>query len=114
LEASITQPTHRPADRKLAICLHPWSWLGGRKDDPYVFRSLAIISELILAPSVLTELIEPLTSKGYHVLRYNSRGVGASTGHASFTGFSEVEDLEAVVQWALDRVPDIRSLVILV
>lgn len=19
---------------KLAICLHPWSWLGGRKDDP--------------------------------------------------------------------------------
>ena len=59
-------------------------------------------------------LIEPLTSKGYHVLRYNSRGVGTSTGRASFTGFSEVEDLEAVVQWALDRVPDIRSLVILV
>jgi len=21
---------------KLAICLHPWSWLGGQKDDPYV------------------------------------------------------------------------------
>jgi hypothetical protein len=19
---------------KLAICLHPWSWLGGRKNDP--------------------------------------------------------------------------------
>ena len=39
LEASIAQPfydesTDRPADRKLAICLHPWSWLGGRKDDP--------------------------------------------------------------------------------
>ena len=60
------------------------------------------------------ELIEPLTSEGYHVLRYNSRGVGASTGRASFTGFSEVEDLEAVVQWALDRIPDIQSLVILV
>lgn len=59
-------------------------------------------------------LIEPLTSKGYYVLRYNSRGVGASTGRASFTGLSEVEDLEAVVQWALDRVPEIRSLVILV
>ena len=63
---------------------------------------------------MLIELIEPLTSKGYHVLRYNSRGVGASTGRASFTGFSEVEDLEAVVQWALDRIPDIQSLVILV
>ena len=59
-------------------------------------------------------LIEPLTSKHYHVLRYNSRGVGASTGYASFTGFNEVEDLEAVVQWALNEVPDIRSLVILV
>jgi uncharacterized protein len=59
-------------------------------------------------------LIEPLTSKGYHVLRYNSRGVGASTGRSSFTGFSEVEDLEAVVQWALNSLPDIRSLVILV
>ena len=59
-------------------------------------------------------LIEPLTSKNYHVLRYNSRGVGASTGSASFTGFSEVQDLEDVVQWALDKVPDIRSLVILV
>ena len=59
-------------------------------------------------------LIEPLTSKNYHVLRYNSRGVGTSTGLASFTGFSEVEDLEAVVQWALDSIPSIRSLVILV
>lgn len=59
-------------------------------------------------------LVEPLTSKNYHVLRYNSRGVGASTGRASFTGFSEVEDLEAVVQWTLARVPDIHSLVILV
>ena len=59
-------------------------------------------------------LVEPLTSKMYHVLRYNSRGVGASSGQASFTGFSEVEDLAAVVQWALDRIPNIRSLVILV
>ena len=59
-------------------------------------------------------LMEPLTSKNYHVLRYNSRGVGASTGRASFTGFSEVEDLVMVVQWVLDRIPDIRSLVILV
>ena len=39
LEASIAEPsydglTDSPANRKLAICLHPWSWLGGRKDDP--------------------------------------------------------------------------------
>ena len=73
-----------------------------------------IISGLTIALSVLMELIEPLTSKGYHVLRYNSRGVGASTGRSSLTGFSEVEDLEAVVQWTLDTVPHIRSIVILV
>ena len=59
-------------------------------------------------------LVEPLTSRNYHVLRYNSRGVGASTGRASFTGFSEVEDLEAVVQWTLNKIPDVGSLVILV
>lgn len=23
--------------KKLAVCLHPWSWLGGRMNDPYVF-----------------------------------------------------------------------------
>lgn len=60
------------------------------------------------------KLIEPLTSKGYHVLRYNSRGVGTSSGRASLSGFSEVKDLEAIVQWAVDSVPDIRSIVILV
>lgn len=59
-------------------------------------------------------LIEPFISRNYYVLRYNSRGVGASTGRASFTGFSEVEDLKTTVEWALGTDPDIRSLVILV
>jgi hypothetical protein len=30
-----------PTDRgqgKLAVCLHPWSWLGGRMDDPCVLK----------------------------------------------------------------------------
>ncbi len=38
LEASLSVPTagvsHTGA--KLAVCLHPWSWLGGRMNDPYV------------------------------------------------------------------------------
>lgn len=33
--------SHPPLDgteteSKLAVCLHPWSWLGGRMDDPCV------------------------------------------------------------------------------
>lgn len=27
---------------KLAVCLHPWSWLGGRMDDPCVFRNILL------------------------------------------------------------------------
>ena len=36
LEANFWVPRIDPGDQgnKLAICLHPWSWLGGRKDDP--------------------------------------------------------------------------------
>ncbi|KAF8150634.1 Alpha/Beta hydrolase protein [Crassisporium funariophilum] len=97
LEASIIKPfTNGIQGSKLAICLHPWSWLGGQMDDP-----------------VLRSLIGPLLSKDYHVLRYNSRSVGQSTGHASFTGFTEAKDLEAVVKWALERITDVRSLVLL-
>lgn len=39
LEASLSVPPvtgPSPSSAKLAICLHPWSWLGGRMDDPCV------------------------------------------------------------------------------
>ncbi|RDX57159.1 alpha/beta-hydrolase [Lentinus brumalis] len=81
--------------KKLAICLHPWSWLGGRMDDP-----------------VLQLLTEPLLERGYGVLRYNSRGVGKSTGWASFTGIREAEDLKELVQWTRSEMPHLSSLVL--
>ncbi|KAJ7158880.1 Alpha/Beta hydrolase protein, partial [Mycena filopes] len=81
---------------KLAVCLHPWGWMGGRLNDP-----------------VLQMVMKPLHARGYHVVRYNSRGVGKSTGWPSFTGLSEVGDLQALVEWALERVGDVRSVVIL-
>ncbi|KAI1796933.1 alpha/beta-hydrolase [Ganoderma leucocontextum] len=81
--------------KKLAICLHPWSWLGGRMNDP-----------------VLQLLAEPLLENGYDVIRYNSRGVGKSTGWASFTGHREGEDLKELVQWARSTMPNITSLVL--
>ncbi|KAJ3915397.1 Alpha/Beta hydrolase protein [Lentinula edodes] len=69
---------------KIAVCLHPWSWLGGNMNDP-----------------VLDIITESLQIKDYHVFRYNSRGVGGSSGWPSLTGFTEGKDLEAVVDWSL-------------
>ena len=57
---------------------------------------------------------DALISKGYHVLRYNSRGVGLSSGWASFTGFSEAQDLKDIVQWALRYLGSVDKLVIFV
>lgn len=59
-------------------------------------------------------LEEPLHAQSYHVLRFNSRGVGKSSGWPSFTGFSEAKDLEALVRWAIETVKDVRSLAIIV
>ncbi|CDO74664.1 hypothetical protein BN946_scf184828.g4 [Trametes cinnabarina] len=95
LEYILLQPTQHSSDSaepayhttekrtKLAVCLHPWSWLGGRMNDP-----------------VLKILTEPLLERGYEVLRYNSRGVGKSKGWPSLTGSQEAEDLKELVQWA--------------
>ncbi|KAI0833608.1 alpha/beta-hydrolase [Trametes gibbosa] len=82
--------------KKLAVCLHPWSWMGGRMDDP-----------------VLQIVTEPLLERGYDVLRYNSRGVGKSKGWASLTGAQEVEDLKELVQWARLTSPSLTKLVLL-
>ncbi|TFK49921.1 alpha/beta-hydrolase [Heliocybe sulcata] len=81
--------------RKLAVCLHPWSWLGGSKDDP-----------------VLGSLQNVLLGAGYYVLRYNSRGVGKSSGWPSFTGSSEAQDLRDLVQWLVGKSPSIEHVLI--
>ncbi|KAJ6577170.1 Alpha/Beta hydrolase protein [Mycena capillaripes] len=96
LEVKLSPPPNTGDEHKLAVCLHPWSWLGGRLNDP-----------------VLHLLMEPLHARGYHVLRYNSRGVGKSTGWASFTGLSEAGDLAALIEWAMGAVQDVRSVVVL-
>ncbi|KAJ7227061.1 Alpha/Beta hydrolase protein, partial [Mycena pura] len=96
LEVKLLPPPTTSNEHKLAVCLHPWSWLGGRMNDP-----------------VLLSLTEPLHQRGYHVLRYNSRGVGRSTGWASLTGLSEASDLAALIEWALATVTDVSSVVVL-
>ncbi|KAF8632188.1 hypothetical protein AX15_001956 [Amanita polypyramis BW_CC] len=98
LEINLLRPSGQQnvGRNKLAVLLHPWSWLGGQMHDP-----------------VLALLVEPLREKGFHTLRFNSRGVGSSTGWASLTGTNEGRDLEALVQWALGQIADIESLVLL-
>ena len=51
---------------------------------------------------------------GYHVLLFNSRGVGKSSGWPSLTGLSEGKDLEELVQWGLGAVPNVKSVVLIV
>ena len=68
----------------------------------------------VASSRVLLSLQDSLQAKGYRVLRYNSRGVGRSTGWASFKGFSEAKDLEALVKWAMVKVVNVHSLVIVV
>ncbi|KAF8962741.1 hypothetical protein BDZ97DRAFT_1090597 [Flammula alnicola] len=75
-----------------------------------MFASL-VVARRTQGDPVLMSLLEPLLSHNYHVLSYNSRGVGRSTGRSSFTGFNEVEDLKALTKWAVDSVsPSYSSL----
>ena len=55
LEASLSVPPERLAgatEKRLAVCLHPWSWLGGKMDDPYVTHA-SNHSLLLTASSLL-------------------------------------------------------------
>jgi hypothetical protein len=42
LEVELTESPR--GQGKLAVCLHPWSWLGGRMDDPCVLRDIFILN----------------------------------------------------------------------
>ena len=64
---------------------------------------------------VLQALVHPLTHYlKFHVLRYNARGVGRSSGWKSFTGLQEGEDLRELVQYALKRLGDVRQVTFIV
>ena len=64
---------------------------------------------------VLQALIHPLTHYlKFHVLRYNARGVGLSSGWKSFTGLQEGEDLHELVRYALKRLNDVREVAFIV
>lgn len=64
--------------------------------------------------SVLHLLSQILKTQGFYTIRYNSRGVGGSSGWRSLTGLQEGLDLQEVVQWALSYIADIRHVLIVV
>ncbi|KAI0067279.1 alpha/beta-hydrolase [Artomyces pyxidatus] len=103
LETLFTAPTETLSSgssglsKKLAVCLHPWSRLGGNMHDP-----------------VLASIVRPLVQEGhFHVLRYNSRGVRRSSGWASFTGFQEAEDLKEFVNYAIEALGSVKEVAII-
>jgi len=49
----------------------------------------------------------------FHILCYNSRGVGNSGGSPSWTGLAEAEDLQAIVDHALQEIPAVVEIVLL-
>lgn len=79
------------------------------------FCIIGWLVESSIAYSVLKMVAGRLASKHkFDVLRYNSRGVGRSSGSASFTGFSEAEDLKEVVQHAMKNIQDVQHVLLLV
>ncbi|KAH7928261.1 alpha/beta-hydrolase [Leucogyrophana mollusca] len=96
LELATCTPNPAARSSKLAVCLHPWSWLGGNMHDP-----------------VIHLVVRLLQKKNYHVVYYNSRGVGKSTGMASLTGRPEADDLKALVNQTLEEMPHIDSVTII-
>ncbi|KZT51383.1 hypothetical protein CALCODRAFT_487963, partial [Calocera cornea HHB12733] len=63
---------------------------------------------------VLHLLTPVFLRRGYTVLRYNSRGVGSSSGRATLRGEGEVADLGEVVQWGVGQLPGEAERVVLV
>lgn len=63
---------------------------------------------------MLQFLCQILKAKGFYTIRYNSRGVGGSSGWRSLTGLQEGLDLQEVVQWALSHVTNVRHVLIVV
>ncbi|EJU04828.1 alpha/beta-hydrolase, partial [Dacryopinax primogenitus] len=87
LQGALFTPSDNSNARcKLAMMCHPWSWLGGSMND----HVLHLLTPVFLRHS-------------FTVLRFNSRGVGGSTGSATLRGEGEVADLQQVVRWGLEQ-----------
>ncbi|GIZ12386.1 alpha/beta hydrolase [Pseudomonas sp. NCCP-436] len=78
-----------PAARGVALVCHPNPVQGGT-----------------MLNKVVSTLQRTARDCGYHTLRFNYRGVGASAGSHDM-GNGEVDDAEAVADWLRERYPDL-------
>lgn len=91
LEAILKEPDSAP--RGVAVVCHPHPLHGGTMHTKAVYRSA-----------------QGLNEAGLVVLRFNFRGVGASTGSYD-DGVGEQDDLRAAVDWLVERHPELPLVV---
>lgn len=87
LEAELDAPADPP--RGALVFCHPHPKMGGTMNAPLL---LAVRDELV--------------ARGWAVLRFNFRGIGASEGEASI-GIDEVADAEGAIAFASERFPGV-------
>lgn len=80
-------------DNLVAVLVHPYSVMGG-------FQGL------------MKGIAMGLADRGLTALTFNMRGVGKSTGRASLTGFTEVDDVVSVCKWASHNLSAHRILLV--
>lgn len=87
LESVVQDPPNASSCRGLAILAHPLGRLGGSLDDPVITHLASLL----------------LTHAQLRVVRFNSRGVGKSSGSPSWTGRSECSDFQDLVLRCIDN-----------
>eukprot|EP00249_Psilotum_nudum_P036146 c6433_g1_i1 orf=418-1089(-) len=94
LSVRLYEPCPVSSSKDLTIVLvHQYSVLGG-------FQGL------------LKGMATGLARRGYLSVTFDMRGAGRSTGKASWTGLSEVQDVVAVCRWAVERLPTNKILLV--
>lgn len=91
LEAKFSETTEN--SRGVAVVCHPHPLHGGTMHTKAVFRAGQALGEC-----------------GFHVLRFNFRGVGASTGSYG-DGIDEMADVTSVLDWFEEEYPGLPALV---
>ena len=91
LEALLRETDGDP--RGLAVVCHPHPLHGGTMHTKAVYRAA-----------------QALADAGFHTLRFNFRGVGASTGSYG-EGIEEIDDVRAALDWFEEEYPGLSFLV---
>jgi len=61
---------------------------------------------------VLNGLSKVFLKLDYHVVLFNTRGVGNSSGRSSLTGMSESQDLQAVLGYAVEEIANLDTVIL--